>query len=39
MATTYHLAKDVFHLCCPQGDEEGPARVCFFVNKRIDYKQ
>ena len=39
MATTHHPAKDKFYLCCPAGDEEGPVRVCFFVNKRIDYKK
>jgi hypothetical protein len=39
MATTHHPAKDVFHLCCPPGDEAGPARVCFFVNRRIDHKR
>jgi hypothetical protein len=36
MATTHHPAKDVFHLYCPEGTEEGPTRVCVFVNKRID---
>ena len=40
MATTHHPAKDVFHLCYPAAaDEEGPARVCFFVNKRIDHNR
>ncbi|KAF1934129.1 uncharacterized protein M421DRAFT_97107 [Didymella exigua CBS 183.55] len=38
-ATTHHPAKDVFHLCCLTGDEKGPARVCFFINKKIDHKQ
>jgi len=37
MSTTHHPAKDIFHLCYPDGDEEGPARVCFFVNKRLDH--
>ena len=37
MSTTHHPAKDIFHLCYPNVDEsEGPARVCFFVNKRLD---
>lgn len=36
MATTHHPAKEVFDLYCPEGTEEGPTRVCFFVNKRID---
>ena len=35
-ATTHHPAKDRFHLCYPMGDTEGSARVCFFVNKKID---
>lgn len=39
MATTHHPAKDIFHLCCPAGHEEGLARVCFLVNKRIDHKR
>ncbi|KAI0617491.1 hypothetical protein TUN199_10522, partial [Pyrenophora tritici-repentis] len=39
-ATTHHPAKDIFHLCYPAAaDEEGPARVCFFVNKRIDHNR
>ena len=37
MSTTHHPAKNTFHLCYPTLDEEnGPARVCFFVNKRLD---
>jgi hypothetical protein len=40
MATNHHPAKDAFHLCYPAtADEEGPARVCFFVNKRIDHNR
>ena len=35
-ATTHHPAKDRFHLCYPTGDAEGLARVCFFVNKKLD---
>jgi len=38
MLTTYHSAKDIFYLCYPDGDEEGPARVYFFVNKRLNYR-
>ncbi len=36
MSTTHHPAKDIFHLCYPTGDGDGHARVCFFVNKRLD---
>jgi exonuclease III len=36
MSTTHHPAKDRFHLCYPAAIENGPARVCFFVNKRLD---
>lgn len=39
VATTHHPAKDIFHLCYPARDDEGPARVCFFVNKRIEHKR
>jgi hypothetical protein len=35
-ATTHHPAKHIFHLCYPTTTGEGPARVCFFVNKRLD---
>jgi hypothetical protein len=39
-ATTHHPAKDAFHLCYPVAcAEEGPARVCFFINRRIDHKR
>lgn len=31
--TTYHPRKDVFHLVYPENDK---ARVCFFINKKID---
>lgn len=34
--TTHHPAKNQFHLCYPDSGEPDPARVCFFVNKRID---
>lgn len=36
MSTTHHPAKAQFHLCYPAVIEGGPARVCFFVNKRLD---
>ena len=37
-ATTHHTARDIFHLCYPPDTEaECPARVCFFVNKRLDH--
>lgn len=36
MSTTHHPAKAQFHLCYPAAIEGGPARVCFFVNKRLD---
>ncbi|KAI6789402.1 hypothetical protein KC331_g213 [Hortaea werneckii] len=36
LSTTHHPAKDRFHLCYPEAVEDGPARVCFFVNKRLD---
>jgi hypothetical protein len=40
ISTTHHPAKDIFHLCYPIGNEEaGPARVCFFVNKRLDHSR
>jgi hypothetical protein len=34
-ATTHHPAMDRFHICYPDDEEGGPARVCFFVNKRL----
>ncbi|KAF5669922.1 reverse transcriptase [Fusarium denticulatum] len=37
--TTHHPAKDQFHLCYPDKDESGPARVCFFINKRLDHSK
>ena len=36
MSTTHHPAKAQFHLCYPAAIEGRPARVCFFVNKRLD---
>lgn len=36
MSTKHHPAKDQFHLCYPAAVQDGPARVCFFVNKRLD---
>jgi hypothetical protein len=38
-ATTHHPAKSVFHLCCSAEEEAGPARVCFFINRRLDHKK
>ncbi|OHE90236.1 zinc knuckle [Colletotrichum orchidophilum] len=37
--TTHHPAKDRFHLCYPSNREDGPARVCFFVNKKLDHSK
>lgn len=34
--TTHNPISDTFHLCFPKDNKEMPARVCFFVNKRID---
>lgn len=40
MSTTHHPAKNIFHLCYPDVKEgEEPARVCFFVNKRLDHSR
>lgn len=39
MATTHHPANDVFDLYCPGGTKDRPARVCFFVNRRIGRNQ
>ncbi|KAM0815410.1 putative Reverse transcriptase [Seiridium cardinale] len=38
-ATTHHPAKDRFHLCYPSSEERGPARVCFFINKKLDHSR
>jgi exonuclease III len=35
-ATTHHPAKNKFHLCYPTGHTEDTARVCFFINKKMD---
>jgi exonuclease III len=37
--TTHHPAKDQFHLCYPQAEDEGPARVCLYINKRLDHSK
>ena len=37
MDTTHHPAKDLFHLCYPQAEGESSARVCMFINKRLDH--
>ncbi|TXB96636.1 hypothetical protein FocTR4_00012187 [Fusarium oxysporum f. sp. cubense] len=36
---THHPAKDQFHLCYPDKDQTLPARVCFFINKRLDHSR
>ncbi|KAK1471624.1 zinc knuckle [Colletotrichum abscissum] len=38
-ATTHHPAKDRFHLSYPSREGRGPARVCFFVNKKLDHSR
>src|SRR5690242_9529663 len=35
-STTHNPISHSFHLCFPKDSRESPARVCFFVNKRID---
>lgn len=35
-SATHHSAKDDCHLCYFAAFEDEPARVCFFVNKRLD---
>ena len=35
-STTHNPISDSFHLCFPKDSKEAPARVCFFVNKKID---
>jgi hypothetical protein len=37
--TTHHPAKDRFHLCYPSFGDQHTARVCFFINKRLDHTQ
>jgi YD repeat-containing protein len=36
ISTTHNPIAQYFHLCFPNDSREAPARVCFFVNKRID---
>jgi YD repeat-containing protein len=36
ISTTHNPIAHSFHLCFPNDSREAPARVCFFVNKRID---
>lgn len=36
ISTTHNPISNSFHLCFPRDDKEAPARVCFFVNKKID---
>ncbi|PQE08856.1 reverse transcriptase protein [Rutstroemia sp. NJR-2017a BBW] len=35
-STTHNPISHSFHLCFPKDSKEAPARVCFFVNKRLD---
>jgi hypothetical protein len=35
-STTHNPISDSFYLCFPKDSKEAPARVCFFVNKKID---
>jgi hypothetical protein len=37
MAIIHHSAKDRFHLCYPKKTEGEPARMCFFINKKLDH--
>jgi len=39
MHTTHHPAKDQFHLCYPQNEGSDPARVCLYINKRLDHSK
>jgi hypothetical protein len=34
--TTHNPIAHSFHVCLPNDSREAPARVCLFVNKRID---
>ena len=36
ISTTHNPITHSFHLCFPNDSREAPARVCFFVNKRIE---
>ncbi|XMA13648.1 hypothetical protein WAI453_006439 [Rhynchosporium graminicola] len=36
ISTTHNRIAHSFHLCFPNDSREAPARVCFFINKRID---
>ena len=36
ISTTHNPITHSFHLCFPNDSREAPARVCFFINKRID---
>lgn len=35
ITTTHNPISHPFHLCLPKDSKEAPARVCFFINKRI----
>ena len=39
ISTTHHPVKDTFHLCYPDKDEKGEARVCFFINKKLEHSK
>ena len=36
ISTTHNPISHSFHLCFPKDSRDAPARVCFFVNKRIN---
>jgi hypothetical protein len=36
ISTTYNPISDSFHLFFPQDSRDAPARMCFFINKRLD---
>ena len=36
MSTTHNPVPESFHLIFPQDTRDKPARVCFFINKRLD---
>jgi len=36
ISTTHNPISHLFHLCFPKDSRDAPARVCFFISKRID---
>ena len=36
MSTSHNPIPESFHLFFPQDTRDAPARVCFFINKRLD---